>query len=112
MHQKFNPRPQPAFDARAYIAEAFQQNRLRDALREAQPQVPMYDALVNAMAQYRLLAQHPAWSDPLPVPQGKKLEPGQPYTALETLTSRLTALSARPHLSCVHTKPTSKAIST
>ncbi|MAL01452.1 MAG: murein L,D-transpeptidase [Alcaligenaceae bacterium] len=96
VHQKFKPRPQPAFDAQAYITEAFQQNRLRDALREAQPQVPMYDALVNAMAQYRLLAQHPAWSSPLPVPQGKKLEPGQPYTALETLTSRLIALGDLP----------------
>ena len=96
VHQKFKPRPQSVFDARAYIAEAFQQNRVRDALREAQPQVPMYDALVNAMAQYRLLAQHPAWSAPLPVPQGKKLEPGQPYTALETLTSRLIALGDLP----------------
>lgn len=96
VHQKFKPRPQPPFNAQAYIAEAFQQNRLREALRDAQPQVPMYDALVNAMAQYRLLAQHPAWSAPLPAPPGKKLEPGQPYSALETLTSRLIALGDLP----------------
>ncbi len=96
VHQKFKPRPQPAFDARTYIAEAFAQNRVRDALRQAQPQVPMYDALVKAMAQYRLLAQHPAWSAPLPMPAGKKLEMGQPYTALETLTGRLIALGDLP----------------
>ncbi|MAO52241.1 MAG: murein L,D-transpeptidase [Pusillimonas sp.] len=92
VHQKFKPRPQPAFNARTYIADALQQNRLRDALQEAQPQVPMYDALVNAMAHYRLLAQHPAWSAPLPMPAGKKLERGQTYPALDTLTSRLIAL--------------------
>ncbi len=95
VHQKFKPRPQPTFNARTYIADALQQNRLRDALQEAQPQVPMYDALVNAMAHYRLLAQHPAWSVPLPMPAGKKLERGQTYPALDTLTSRLIALGDR-----------------
>jgi|TARA_A100001391_G_scaffold156327_1_gene114466 murein L,D-transpeptidase YcbB/YkuD len=96
VHQKFKPRPQPAFNARTYIADALQQNRLRDALQEAQPQVPMYDALVNAMAHYRLLAQHPAWSAPLPMPAGKKLARGQAYPALDTLTSRLIALGDLP----------------
>ena len=92
VHQKFNVPAKPAFDARQYIAGALQDNRLEQAFAEAQPKVPMYAAVVKAMAHYRTLAADPIWSTPLPPLPSRKLEPGQTYAGLPLLMQRLAVL--------------------
>lgn len=92
VHQKFNVPAKPAFDARQYIDQALQGNRVEQALTEAQPKVPMYAAVVKAMAHYRTLAADPVWSTPLPPLPSRKLEPGQTYAGMPLLMQRLAVL--------------------
>jgi murein L,D-transpeptidase YcbB/YkuD len=85
------------FDAAAVLTAALAAQRLPDAVREAAPQLPMYERLREALARYRELAAHPAWKQPLPAPRGgraqpAKLEPGQDYSGLALLAQRLQAL--------------------
>jgi murein L,D-transpeptidase YcbB/YkuD len=80
------------FDARRYIVEARQAGRLAQALKEAQPRVPMYESLRRAMNAYRAMGDHPAWQTALPTLPGKSLKPGQEYAGLAVLAARLTAL--------------------
>ena len=92
VHQKFDVPAKPVFDARQYIAQALHDNRIENALHDARPKVPMYDAVVKAMAHYRTLATDPVWDTPLPPLPGRKLEPGQTYAGMPLLKQRLAVL--------------------
>jgi murein L,D-transpeptidase YcbB/YkuD len=99
VHQRFTPPPRAPYDAAAALQAAFAQRRLAQAVDEAAPQLPQYQLLRQALAQYRLLAEHPAWAQPLPPlpPPGQrggpaKLERGQPWAGLPVLAARLVAL--------------------
>jgi len=88
--------PQP-FDPDAALQAALAAPRLADALRAAAPRVPLYAGLRTALAQYRALADHPAWAAPLPpLPNNRKLEPGQAWAGLPQLAQRLVALGELP----------------
>ena len=96
VHQKFDVPAKPAFDARRYIAQALQNNTLEQALQDAQPKVPMYAAVIRAMAHYRTLAGHPVWQTPLPALPSRKLESGQTWAGVPMLKQRLTLLGDLP----------------
>lgn len=96
VHQKFDVPPKPAFDARQYLFSALQNNTVAKALHDARPRVPMYDAVVKAMAQYRQLQNNPAWASPLPALPGRKLEVGQPWAGATQLAQRLILLGDIP----------------
>jgi murein L,D-transpeptidase YcbB/YkuD len=99
VHQRFTP-PAPAhYDASAALQAALAQRRLAQAVAEAAPQLSQYQQLRDALAQYRALAGHLAWAQPLPPlpPPARrgavgKLEPGQPWAGLPGLAGRLAAL--------------------
>lgn len=86
------------FDPAAYLQAALAGKRLAAAARDAAPRIPQYERLRSALAQYRLLVDHAAWSLPLPaLPPGAggtppKLEPGQNYAGVTLLRKRLVAL--------------------
>ncbi|HET7527663.1 MAG TPA: peptidoglycan-binding protein, partial [Burkholderiaceae bacterium] len=94
----FAIKPRDRFDAVAVLHDAAAAGRLADAVRQAVPPVPQYERLREALARYRVLADHPAWRSPLPplsAPgrgSSSRLEPGQPYAGLAQLASRLEAL--------------------
>jgi len=99
VHQRFTPPPRAPYDAAAALQSAFAQRRLAQVVDEAAPQLPQYQQLRQALAQYRLLAEHPAWAQPLPPlppPPRRggpaKLERGQPWAGLPLLAERLVAL--------------------
>lgn len=92
LHPNYALPPRDRFDARAVLAEALAGRRLADAVRAAAPQLPLYGHLRAALAGLRELGDHPAWSAALPLPAGRKLEPGQLYAGLAQLTQRLQAL--------------------
>lgn len=106
VHQKFDVPAKPDFDARQYLNQALQNNSLAEALHAARPRVPMYDAVVKAMAQYRTLARDPMWSTPLPALPGRKLDPGGVYTAMPQLVQRLVALGDLPEGPAINTNTT------
>ena len=91
-----------AFDPEAALRRAIEAGRLADAAREAAPRFAQYERLREALAQYRVLAGHPAWKSSLPpLPPGDrgsapKLEPGQPYAGAALLRERLIALGDLP----------------
>ncbi|NYT24185.1 L,D-transpeptidase family protein [Alcaligenaceae bacterium] len=80
------------FDAYSYVTRARQTRRLAEALSDAQPQVPMYDAIRSAMSAYRDMGDHPAWSASLPPLPGRSLKPGQAWDGLQSIAARLAAL--------------------
>ena len=86
------------FDAAATLRTALASNRLQDAARETAPRLAQYERLREALAHYRTLVDHPAWTSPLPaLPPGPrnappKLEAGQPYAGVAMLRERLIAL--------------------
>lgn len=96
VHQKFDAPAKPGFDAKQYLLQALQNNSVEQALAEAQPKVPMYDAVVKAMAHYRTLAADPVWKTPLPPLPTRKLEPGQHYAGMALIAQRLAVLGDLP----------------
>ena len=98
LDQDYNPPHREAFDPAAVLQAALAARRLPDAVREAAPQVPLYEHLREAMARYRALGDPAAWRQPLPpLPADKrggggKLEPGMPYAGLMVLAQRLVVL--------------------
>lgn len=110
VHQKFDIPPKPAFDARQYLFSALQNNTVAKALHDARPRVPMYDAVVEAMAQYRQLQNNPAWASPLPALPGRKLEIGEPWAGTPLLTQRLTLLGDLPGSTAITEASTSPAV--
>jgi murein L,D-transpeptidase YcbB/YkuD len=86
------------FEPAAYLQAALAGKRLPVAARDAAPRIPQYERLREALATYRLLVDHWAWSEPLPaLPHGgkgapPKLEPGQAWAGVPLLRQRLIAL--------------------
>ena len=96
IHANFEvPRHVP-LDTDAFLRDAVRRHRVGDALREAEPRLPMYASLRAMLARYRLLADHPAWQAALPSLPGRKLAPGQTYAGLPLLARRLEALGDLP----------------
>lgn len=84
------------FDAHAYVFRARQSGRLAQALNEAQPKVPMYESLRQAMSAYRALGEPTAWQTPLPPLPARSLKPGQTYAGLALIAERLSILGDLP----------------
>lgn len=86
----------PNLSLRAAIAD----HRLPEAIRQAEPKIPLYAALRQALAHYRALARDPvaaaAWASDLPRFPGRKLEPGQEYLGSAVLARRLVFLGDFP----------------
>jgi len=80
----------------AVLHEALANRRVAQALRDAQPRLPMYASLRDALARYRALADDPAWQVALPPLPGRKVMPGQRYAGLPLLAQRLAALGDLP----------------
>ena len=95
------PRRDP-FDATGTLRAAVASGRLQEAARAAAPRIAQYERLREALASYRTLVDHPAWTSSLPaLPSGPrntppKLEVGQPYAGVEVLRERLIALGDLP----------------
>ena len=104
IHHDFNVARRKPFDAAAVLRDAVAARRLAEAVREAAPQIPMYERLREALKQYRGLADHVAWKTPLPplpLPSKakvRKLEPGLPWNGLDLLAQRLVLLGDLPLL--------------
>ena len=98
LQQRFGVAPRSGFDPAAALQAAVARGRLADAVRAAQPPLPLYEQLRTALAQYRALGAPAAWAQPLPplpVPRGSrvgKLEQGQPWSGLPLLADRLQVL--------------------
>lgn len=92
LKHRFQAPPTPRINARAYIAEARLHGRLPEALRAAQPEVPMYEEIRTAMARYRDLTDHPAWTAALPPLPARSLKPGEAWSGVPVLAARLVAL--------------------
>jgi L,D-transpeptidase YcbB len=93
---RFEKPRRPPLDSAAVLADALAQQRLPQALGEAEPRLPMYAALRDALAHFRALETHPAWQQVLPELPGRKLEPGHAYQGLALLAGRLQALGDLP----------------
>ncbi len=85
-----------AFDPGAYLRAAVAGRRLPEASRQAAPAIPLYAALRQALAHYRMLAIDPdvvaRWESSIPTFSGRKLEPGKEYSGTALLARRLTVL--------------------
>ncbi|MBK1687340.1 murein L,D-transpeptidase [Rubrivivax gelatinosus] len=90
----------PPFDARAALDAGLAAGSLALAVRRAEPLLPQYAELRQALARYRTLEHDPAWAAPLPpLPQAgrtRKLEPGAAWPGLPALAARLVALGDLP----------------
>jgi murein L,D-transpeptidase YcbB/YkuD len=94
VHVKFSL-PPSSFDASSALRDALAARNLELALRAAAPPLKVYADLRAALATYRALGAHPAWTAPLPrLPGGAngKVEPGQSWDGLPLVARRLQAL--------------------
>jgi murein L,D-transpeptidase YcbB/YkuD len=90
----------PPFDAAAALREALVARDLPAAVRRAAPALAQYERLREALARYRTLVGHPAWTQPLPAlplqapgrARAPALEPAQPWAGVPMLAARLQAL--------------------
>ena len=97
IHAKFDvPRHDAARHRRFPARGGGRAPRGRGASGEAEPRLPMYASLRQALARYRALADHPAWQAPLPPLPGRKLVPGQAWAGLPLLARRLEAVGDLP----------------
>ena len=96
IHAQFDVTRRAPADTLSFLHEAVTAHRLIDAVRDAEPRLPMYAALRQALFQYRALADHPAWQVAMPLLPGRKVVGGQPYTGLPLLARRLEALGDLP----------------
>lgn len=90
--QNFNRTPIGDVEADVLLHNAIAQGNLGNLPQRITSPIPMYDSLVTALANYRTLAEHPAWQTPLPAIQGKSLKLGQSYAGLANIQTRLEAL--------------------
>lgn len=95
VHAAFTPSTK-LLDPPSFVRDAVASHRLKAAVRAVAPQLPLYDNLRQALAQYRRLASNPALQSPLaPLPGSKlnpKLPPGQDYAGAAALAQKLIAL--------------------
>lgn len=94
--QNFNRTPIGDVEADVLLHNAIQQNNLANLPQSITSPIPMYDSLLQALAHYKTLADHPAWQISLPAIQGRSLKLGQPYAGLANLQARLEALGDLP----------------
>ncbi|MDP1935890.1 MAG: L,D-transpeptidase family protein [Hylemonella sp.] len=99
VHQRFQPPERDPFDAAVLLGGALTARRVDAAVAAAVPQLPLYEALRQALQRYRALVAHPAWAQDLPAlpPPLKRggvavLEAGQPWRGLDVLAERLRLL--------------------
>ncbi|MBL8351662.1 MAG: L,D-transpeptidase family protein [Burkholderiaceae bacterium] len=101
---RFTPARREPFDAAGLLQAALASGRLADAVNAAAPALPQYQALRDALAVYRKLADHPAWQQALPPLPGDpgssrrpaRLSPGQDYAGASLLAWRLALLGDLP----------------
>jgi murein L,D-transpeptidase YcbB/YkuD len=90
-HNYHGPRPD-GFEPAAYLRTAVAERRLAEAAQEAEPGLPLYPRLREALRPYRERVGHPAWPQPLPPLPGGKVAPGHRYAGLAMLGQRLAEL--------------------
>jgi L,D-transpeptidase YcbB len=98
----FHTRRRDPVDAVELLREAAAGHGVREALARAEPALPMYAALRQALSRYRELEQHAAWQQPLPPLSSRNLAGGQAWAGLPLLARRLQAVgdligAAGPH---------------
>jgi len=100
IQENFTPPAPDRFDPLTHLQRAVQEQRLREAVREAAPQVPLYGRLREALVQYRQLAEDPVfsqlWQSSLPPLPNGKLEIGESYAGMPLVVLRLIALGDLP----------------
>lgn len=96
VHHRFDGAEPRQFSASLELQSAIDAGNLDLAIEQARPTFPLYPALKVALSQYQTLAGHSAWQTALPMPTGKKLEEGQPYSGLDMLRERLIVLGDMP----------------
>ena len=96
VHHDYDGAQPRQFNASLELRSALDGGDIGLAVQRARPTFPLYPALKQALAQYQSMVGHTAWSKPLPMPQGKKLEKGQPYPGLSVLRQRLLLLGDLP----------------
>lgn len=92
LRAKFVAAPPEPWQPPILAGQAMSPQRLTALLQQAQPRLPMYQDLRQALQRYRELASHPAWQTTLPPLPGRKLVAGQTYSGLGVLAQRLQAL--------------------
>ncbi len=102
VHQNYDASSYRAFDAVQHLNAAVSAPRrgstFTAVMAQAAPNFPLYPALKRALADYRNLIADPAWSEPLAIPAGNKLELGDHYSDLSRLQARLLLLGDLPEL--------------
>lgn len=100
IQENFTPNAPDRFDPAAHLRRAVRAMRLREAVAEAAPQVPLYDRLRQVLTHYRGLEADPVfsklWQSALPPLPNGKLEIGETYAGLPLVTLRLIALGDLP----------------
>lgn len=81
--------PPKQLDPASYLREAVSSHTLTTAVRAAAPQLPLYAALRQALAEYRELDKNPALQRRLPPLPAHKIQPGQHYSSLGDLARKL-----------------------
>jgi len=84
------------FDASLELRSAVDSGDVGVAVQRARPTFPLYPSLRQALAQYQAIEESAAWAEPLPLPNGRKLEEGGEYPALAVLRQRLVLLGDLP----------------
>lgn len=80
------------FDVALELRRALDAGDIALAVNRARPTFPLYPALQAALVRYQSISDDDAWSQPLPMPEGRKLEVGGVYPALPILRQRLVLL--------------------
>lgn len=96
LKHQFKAPERSAFNADAYLEQALATDTLSAALRQAQPAVPLYAELRDAMNAYRAIGDSPAWHQPFPAIAGKSVKPGETWPGLDLLVRRLVILGDLP----------------
>lgn len=100
INAKFTESPRWESDPETYLQAAVSACRVSEAVRQLEPKIPLYAALRQALAHYRVLARDPAvaaaWEAGLPALTRTKLEPGQDYGSTSVLALRLVLLGDLP----------------
>lgn len=78
--------PGPEFDPMATLSDALEHHRIARSLDNLLPADPQYEALRNALAQYRAIASKGGWPA---MPANLKIKPGQQNPSVPLLARRL-----------------------